>query len=108
MVILIEDLVDINSRFLFVSKIRSTGNQKLVGNAARQSDGDAFFVDAGIDDLRRRYNEANITLTGRQSILVAAREMQNLGAKTSSTRSLPELPTLPMDDNTDNDTNPEP
>ena len=65
-------------------------------------------IDAGIDDLRRRYNEANITLTGRQSILVAAREMQNLGAKTSSTRSLPELPTLPMDDNTDNDTNPEP
>ena len=88
--------------------------QQIMAQAKTLLDRVALFIerfnriDAGIDDLRRRYNEANITLTGRQSILVAAREMQNLGAKTSSTRSLPELPTLPMDDNTDNDTNPEP
>ena len=88
--------------------------QQIMAQAKTLLDRVALFIerfnriDAGIDDLRRRYNEANITLTGRQRILVAAREMQNLGAKTSSTRSLPELPTLPMDDNTDNDTNPEP
>ena len=51
-------------------------------------------IDNGIDALRRDYEEANKTLTGRMSIIKAAKDMEKLGAKTGSQRSLPE----PTDD----------
>lgn len=74
--------------------------QQIMTQAKMLLDRVALFIERynrignGIDDLRRRYDEANTTLSGRQSVLTAAKEMEKLGAKTSTTRKLPDLPVL--------------
>lgn len=74
--------------------------QQIMTQAKMLLDRVALFIERynrignGIDYLRRRYDEANTTLSGRQSVLTAAKEMEKLGAKTSTTRKLPDLPVL--------------
>ena len=77
--------------------------QQIIAQAKILLDRVALFIErynrigSGIEDLSRRYNEANTTLVGRLSVLGAAKEMEKLGAKTSSTRKLPEMPVMSSD-----------
>ncbi len=78
--------------------------QQIMSQAQTLLDRVALFIErfrkvqSGIMDLQRRADEANVTLIGRQSVLGAAKEMERLGAKTSATRHLPEMPLIPPED----------
>lgn len=71
--------------------------QEIMSQAKTLLDRVALFVerfnkiDGDINDLRRDFEEAGRTLTGRQSIIGAAKAMEKLGAKKSAQRSLPEI-----------------
>lgn len=47
-------------------------------------------VSSSIDRLRNDFDDARIALSGRQSVLAAAKNMEKLGAKTSQQRLLPD------------------
>lgn len=78
--------------------------QQIMAQAKTLLDRVALFIQrfdkvgSGIEDLQRRFKDADTTLKGRQSVLGAAKEMERLGAKTSSTRTLPELPLIADDE----------
>ena len=71
--------------------------QEIIAKAQTLLDRVALFaerfdkIDSDINGLRRDFDEANKSLLGRQSIVKAAKDMEKLGAKTGTQRSLPEL-----------------